>query len=94
MTRKTVRLKRKLDAATIPARLLKLLGNWNTLNASLMKLKEREVAQLLAHERANKKRLTFMLRLHARLNKLKSERERVAIVRLTNRNVVLPWEDQ
>lgn len=68
---------------------LKLLNNWNTLNASLMQLKEAEVAQLLSHERANKKRLTFMLRLHARLNKLKSERERVELVRMTNRNVVL-----
>jgi hypothetical protein len=76
------------------ARLIKLLRNWNTLNASLMKLKERDVAQLLACERANKKRLTFMLRLHARLNKLKSERERIDLVRLTDRNVVLLPEDR
>jgi hypothetical protein len=57
-------------------RLLKLLDNWNTLNASLMKLKEKEVALLLSHEQSSRNRITFTLRLHARMNKLRSERER------------------
>lgn len=53
-----------------------LLDNWNTLNKGLMALGEKDVARLLAHEEANRNRLTFTLRLHARLNRLRRERER------------------
>lgn len=73
-------------------KLVKLLQNWNTLNASLMELKEREVAWLLSYEKKHRNRLTFTLRLHARLNKLRWERERIELVR-QHRNVVLLPED-
>jgi hypothetical protein len=81
---------RKLDVASVPTRLIKLLKNWNTLNAALMDLTEREVAQLLSHEQENDNRITFILRLHARMNKLRSERERRALARSAGKNVVLP----
>lgn len=49
---------------------------WVEFNQELMKLTEAEVAKLLEHERAHQRRLTFVLRLHARRNKLRRERER------------------
>jgi hypothetical protein len=70
-------------------KLRKLLKNWNTLNKALMDLKERDVARLLAHEEANDKRLTFLLRLHARLGVLRRTRERVALVHKAGKNTVL-----
>lgn len=58
-----------------------LLDNWNTLNAKLMGLTEGDVARLLAYERAHQNRLTFTLRLHSRLNRLRRGRERAGLAR-------------
>lgn len=55
---------------------LTLLGDWLALNKALPRLREAQVAKLLEHEQAHKGRLTFTLRLHARLNRLRRERER------------------
>lgn len=52
------------------------LGNWSLLNSRLMAMNEEEVAALLKKEKAGQGRLTFLLRLQARLNKLRRERER------------------
>lgn len=60
----------------MPERLARLLRNWNVLNAALMDLPEEDVTRLLAHEEQNDNRLTFTLRLHSRLNKLRWQRER------------------
>lgn len=70
--------------------IIALLDNWNTLNASLMGLREKDVARLLAHEQEHQNRLTFTLRLHSRLNKLRRERERRKIVASTGRNIIYP----
>jgi hypothetical protein len=70
-----------------------LLGNWNTLNKGLMKLTEAEVALLLAHEQRTQNRITFTLRLHSRLNKLRSERERRALAQSAGKNVTIPEGD-
>lgn len=59
--------------------LLALLDNWVKLNDGLMALPEDDVAILLEHEKSNRNRLTFTLRLHSRLNRLRRERERRAI---------------
>ncbi len=80
-------------AVRLSAKLLRLLDNWVKLNNKLMTLKEREVAQLLSYEIKNRNRLTFTLRLHARLNRLRWERERIDLVR-PHRNVVLLPEDR
>lgn len=58
------------------AALIALLDNWVTLNERLMELREQEVAALLSHEKKNRNRITFVLRLHSRMNKLRRERER------------------
>jgi hypothetical protein len=58
-----------------------LLKNWNTLNEHLLALSEEAVAALLAAERAGRNRLTFVLRLHSRLNRMRRERERSALAR-------------
>lgn len=81
-TRKQARLTR--------GKLLALLANWNTLNGALMRLSEEEVGLLLAHERSGKNRLSYTLRLHARLTRLRSERERRGLAASAGRNVALP----
>lgn len=60
---------------------ISLLDNWNTLNGALMALTEEQVSALLAHERENRGRLTFTLRLHSRINRLRRVRERSAIAK-------------
>lgn len=60
--------------------LLALLRNWNALNSALMGLDERQVRLLLAYEKRTKNRLSYALRLHARLSRLRGERERRALV--------------
>jgi hypothetical protein len=61
--------------------LLALLGNWNTLNGAMMGLSEGEVVELLSKERRGANRLSFALRLHSRLNRLRRERERRTLAR-------------
>lgn len=63
------------------AALVRLLGNWNTLNARLMELGEDEVGSLLEAEKAGQNRISFVLRLHSRLTKLRRERERRELAR-------------
>lgn len=57
------------------------LANWTALNDALRATTdEATVARLLAAERSGENRLTFTLRIHARLSKLRRERERRALV--------------
>lgn len=61
---------------------LEKLRNWSDLNRKLMAMSEDEVAELLEVERTHGKgRLTFLLRLQARLNRLRRERERAALAK-------------
>ena len=71
-------------------RLLKALATWVALNAALPACTEAQVVALLAHERAHLNRLTFVLRLHARFNRLRRERERAELAAGCGRNVVFP----
>lgn len=74
-------------------RLTSLLKNWVVLNLELMNLKERDVARLLAHEEKNGKRITFLLRLHARLNVLRRTRERIRLVHKAGKSTIfIPGE--
>ena len=52
------------------------LDTWNDLNAFIRAASEIEAKRLLADELAGKKRLTFLLRIHSRLNKVRADRER------------------
>jgi hypothetical protein len=55
---------------------LEKLRNWSELNGRLMEMGEEEVAALLEAEKKSRGRLTFLLRLQSRLNRLRRERER------------------
>lgn len=57
------------------------LQDWAALNEAVMRLDEDGVARLLRLERGGRNRLTFTLRLHARLNRLRRERERKELAR-------------
>lgn len=61
------------------ARLEALLQNWIVLNDNLLDISEKGVVQLLEYEQKHQNRITFVLRLHSRLNKMRRERERRAI---------------
>jgi len=55
-------------------------GNWVDLQKSIMAMDERSVARLLDEERrSTSPRLAIMLRLHARMNRLRTARERKEI---------------
>lgn len=56
------------------------LRNWGALNAALMELEEPAVAKLLEREKRGRNRLAFTLRIHARLNRLRRDRERHNLV--------------
>lgn len=71
---------------------LDLLDDWLALNKALPWLREAQVAKLLEHEKTHKGRLTFTLRLHARLNRLRRERERRDLAAKAGRHVCYPPE--
>ena len=54
--------------------------NWRELNAQLSGLKEDAVKELLDHERINRRRKSFLERLHQRFTMLRAERERAGIL--------------
>lgn len=76
MTKKTTR-KPELEHA-------ELLKSWLGLNARLMKLKEKEVLELLEHEKISQARLRVLLRLYHRFSKLRGIREKSELGRLAN----------
>ena len=56
------------------------LIDWPALNKALRNLsKADDVKRLLGVEQRNKARKTFMMRIHARLNRLRAEEERAAL---------------
>lgn len=56
------------------------LGSWTALNDVLRGASEEACAGLLRVECAGKQRVQYMLRIHARYNKLRAERERRELV--------------
>lgn len=58
----------------------KLLRSWHTLHDGIMELGEKDVNQLLQYERDGLRRLHMLLRLHARLSKLRQDRERTELI--------------
>lgn len=58
-------------------------NTWIELNEIVMKADERECQRLLAVEKAkDRRRKMFLLRIHARLNKVRAERERAELVKI------------
>ena len=52
------------------------LVSWKKLNSKISSLTEKEIEELLQIERANKRRAMIIKRLHQRLTKLRTTRER------------------
>lgn len=52
------------------------LDNWRQVNKSLRKMSEKDIESLLLEERNGRRRKTLMRRIHQRLSKLRSTRER------------------
>ena len=53
-----------------------VLRSWQTLQAFLPSLSEKQCWELLEAERTGQRRFQFMLRLYGRANKLRGKRER------------------
>lgn len=65
----------KLPGARIKE-LEKVLDTWGTVNDYLRVATEVQAKELLEVERASRRRLQYLLRLHARFNKERAHRER------------------
>lgn len=61
-----------------------LLTSWHTLHEAIMDLDERQVQKLLEREKDGRARLHMLLRLHARLCRLRQERERAELIDLAS----------
>jgi len=55
---------------------------WIALNKRLMTMTEEECFALLQEERDGQRRPQWLLRIHARFNKLRGERERTELISL------------
>lgn len=58
------------------------LANWTTTNEFLRDATEDQAAAALTAERKGKRRLQYLLRIHARYNKVRAERERAELLSL------------
>jgi len=58
------------------------LDTWVGLNAVVPRLDEAACLALLTREREGRKRITFLLRVHSRLNKVRADRERAELMEL------------
>ena len=54
--------------------------NWRTLNFKLSSLSEEEVELLLEEERAGRRSLRMLQRLHQRISYLRTTRERIQLL--------------
>lgn len=55
--------------------------NWRSLNAIINDKSEKEVLELLNHERQTERRISMLQRLHQRYTILRAARERVEIIK-------------
>lgn len=60
-----------------------VLHRWTGLTEFVTTADEQQCQILLNAEKRGSKRLTFMLRIHSRLNKVRADRERVELVELS-----------
>lgn len=58
----------------------KALDNWETLNAWLRNATMKEAEALLKREKNGKRRIQYLLRIHARFNKMRANRERAELL--------------
>lgn len=60
--------------------LLDPLASWANLNEALREADEATTKGLLAREKKDKKRVQYLLRIHARFNKVRAARERAELL--------------
>lgn len=53
-----------------------VLNNWESCNDFLRNCSEQQAAELLELEKTGKKRMQYLLRIHARFNRERARRER------------------
>lgn len=70
--------KKKADAPTAEA-----LANWEGCNDFLREATELQAKALLEHEQAGKRRVQYLLRIHARFNRERAKRERAELLQST-----------
>ena len=58
-----------------------ILYSWATVNKYMPSATEEELNALLEEERRTSRRLTVMLRIYGRLNKLRTQRERNELIK-------------
>lgn len=54
---------------------------WKKLNDLLRSADEKACLKLLEQERGSRRRRQYLLRIHSRLNKVRADRERAALVK-------------
>lgn len=60
-----------------------ILASWNDLVEFITTADEQQCLALLNAEKRGPQRLTFLLRIHSRLNKVRADRERAELVHMT-----------
>lgn len=60
------------------------LRNWKSLVTVLPKLTEIQLQQMIDHETANEKRISYAVRVHQRLVNMRNTREREEIISACN----------
>lgn len=59
------------------------LDSWQALQASIHDLSEKELEKYMAEELGDRKRRHIVMRIHSRLNRLRADRERQALIKQT-----------
>lgn len=72
---------RKKAPKPVLENVVEVLDTWNGLNSFVISADEDECQRLLDEELRSRKRLTFALRIHSRLNRVRATRERAEISR-------------
>lgn len=78
---KTTAKKTATSKSSGNAPLADIVQNWNKMNEHLNNLSEGKCLELLGLEQTGRNRVHMLNRIHARFTKLRSERERLAIMR-------------
>lgn len=60
--------------------LLEAAGNWHSLNDVILTATEDEIYKMMQAERKGLRRISILLRLYGRYNKLRSQRERIELL--------------
>lgn len=62
-----------------------VLKNWEAVNIFMLSATEKEAAQLLEAEKVGAARLSVLMRIYGRFNKLRTRRERSELLKGSNK---------